>query len=72
MPIILISTCIFGYSDADLKGGGVGAGGRTPTPFCAEFFKKPAKFAKKILGRAPNRLRPLLFQILDAPLVLVL
>ena len=49
--------------------GAGGAGRRTPSSFCAKYFEKSSKLAKKILGfEPPNPLRPLLFQILDLPL----
>ena len=37
---------------------GGGGGGRTPTPFCAKFFKNSLNWPKKSWGRAPESPAP--------------
>ena len=54
------------WPGADPEGG---AGGAHPPLFAPSSLKSPLKWPKKVLGASPRSPRPLLFQILDPPLM---
>ena len=61
------SFLIAGISGADPEGG---AGGARPPLFASNYLKSPPK--KNLGGKQPSPLRPLLFQIPDLPLYIVI